>query len=132
MENLEIPLSVPGVTPVRDMFNQIWEFHAQEHPSSRMQAGAHLEIPPDSRVLLRTRREGDRFAPLGMGGHTQKIGKWMIDHKIPRGLRDAIPLLEINGEIAAMLWGSQWAVSEHFAVRQVENRILYLWFETPN
>lgn len=127
-EDVEISLHIPGNT----VLGSGWVIHATFDEPSHKRVAAKLEIPLDSRLLLRTRREGDRFVPLGMGGHTQKVGKWMIDHKIPRGLRDAIPLLEINGQIAAILWGKQWAVSEHFAVRYVENRIIYLGLESPN
>jgi tRNA(Ile)-lysidine synthetase-like protein len=129
LSGVEIAVNIPGTTAIEEG----WVLHASvDVPSESEEVAARLEITPDSRVLLRARREGDFFAPLGIDGHTQKIGKWMIDHKIPRGLREAIPLLEVNGEIAAILWGSQWAVSEHYAVRHMENHVIYLWLESPN
>lgn len=42
-------------------------------------------------VIVRNRREGDRFQPLGMSGH-QKIKKYFIDHKIPPSERNKIML----------------------------------------
>jgi tRNA(Ile)-lysidine synthase len=42
--------------------------------------------------VLRTRRRGDRFQPLGMRG-TRKLSDYLIDRKVPRVQRDEIPLL---------------------------------------
>jgi len=45
-----------------------------------------------SPFVLRTRRRGDRFRPLGMRG-TRKLSDYLIDRKVPRVQRDEIPLL---------------------------------------
>jgi tRNA(Ile)-lysidine synthase len=71
-----------------------------------------LALPITAAVTLRGRRDGDRFAPKGMDGHTQKIKQWMIDRKIPAAVRDHVPLLDVDGQIAAILWGDTWAVAE--------------------
>ncbi len=42
-------------------------------------------------VIVRNRREGDWFQPLGMAGR-QKLKKYFIDHKIPPSRRDEILL----------------------------------------
>jgi tRNA(Ile)-lysidine synthase len=42
--------------------------------------------------VLRTRRRGDRFQPLGMRG-TRKLSDYLIDKKVPRVQRDETPLL---------------------------------------
>lgn len=73
-----------------------------------------LALPMTVAVTLRGRREGDRFAPKGMDGHTQKIKQWMIDRKIPAAVRDHVPLLDVDGQIAAILWGDAWTVAEPF------------------
>jgi tRNA(Ile)-lysidine synthase len=52
-------------------------------------------------LKLRTRRPGDRFAPLGMDGHSQKLSDFMVNEKIPQRLRDCWPLL-CSGEM--VLW----------------------------
>lgn len=66
-------------------------------------------VVPDAEIVLRTRRPGDRFAPQGLGGHTKKLSKFMIDLKIPKLWRDKIPLLVVNGEI---MWVVGWRVSQ--------------------
>ena len=74
---------------------------------------AALAIPEGARLALRTRRPGDRFAPQGMAGHTQKLADFMINARIPARWRDHIPLLTVNERIA---WVAGWRVSHHFAV----------------
>ncbi len=74
---------------------------------------AALAIPPDAEIILRGRRPGDRFAPQGMGGHTQKLADFMINAKIPALWRRHIPLLVVDGQIA---WVAGWRVSHYFVV----------------
>ncbi len=50
-------------------------------------------------LRIRNLRPGDRFHPLGAGG-TQKVKKYLIDHKIPRGQRSRIPVLISDTRIA--------------------------------
>jgi len=50
-------------------------------------------------LLIRNIQPGDRFRPLGAGG-SQKIKKYLIDHKIPRSLRRRTPVLVSNTRIA--------------------------------
>ena len=63
-------------------------------------------------VRLRTRRPGDRFKPKGMGGHSRKLKDWMIDRKIPRYLRDCVPLVTVDGAIVAICLGQSWRLAE--------------------
>ncbi|MCZ7543192.1 MAG: tRNA lysidine(34) synthetase TilS [Anaerolineae bacterium] len=74
---------------------------------------AALMIPDGATVTLRARRPGDRFAPQGMAGHTQKLADFMINAKIPAPWRAHIPLLTVDGAIA---WVAGWRVGHHFTV----------------
>lgn len=71
-------------------------------------AGTTAEEP----FLLRNRRRGDRFQPLGMD-HPKKLKDVLIDRKVPRVERDAIPLLIFRNEI---VWIAGVEVSERFRV----------------
>jgi tRNA(Ile)-lysidine synthase len=86
---------------------------------------ARLYITPNSTVKLRTRQAGDKFQPLGMGGHSKKLKHWMIDHKIPQHLRVRIPLLTVNDEIAAILLPDQWIVAEPYAIKTLSQHNFY-------
>ena len=122
-ENARIDVVIPGMTPIGDG----WRLFASETPPADRQAAARLHIPIGARVALRTRRPGDRFAPLGMAGHRQKIKAWMIDRKVPLEIRDRVPLLEVDGQIAAILFGDRWPIGQQFAVGDMTDRIVYFW-----
>jgi len=58
-------------------------------------------------LTLRNIRAGDRFRPFGLQG-TQKIKKYLIDHKVPREKRRACPVL-LNGGCIIWLMGYRLA-----------------------
>jgi tRNA(Ile)-lysidine synthase len=120
-----ILVNIPGITPIPQAG---WRIEARLTPLE----GARLAIPEGSSIFLRTRRTGDRFAPLGLKGHTQKIKEWMIDHKIPKAVRDQIPLLVVNDEIAAIILANQWIIGESFAVRSDSQRVVYFAVDHGN
>lgn len=66
--------------------------------------------------LLRNRRPGDRFQPLGMSC-PKKLKDFLIDRKIAVDLRDRIPLVVWNGEI---VWVAGVEVSERFRITGAE------------
>jgi hypothetical protein len=54
----------------------------------------------------------------------------MIDRKIPKSVRDLVPLLLVNGQIAAILIADDWAISDLFAVRDFGAQpVIYLSVE---
>jgi hypothetical protein len=53
----------------------------------------------------------------------------MIDHAVPRNARERLPLLVVDGIIAAIWWNG-WTVSEQFAVDERSERVLYFGFGT--
>lgn len=52
-------------------------------------------------IVVRNRREGDVFYPYGMDG-SKKVKEYFINEKIPREKRNAVPIIEIDGQIAAV------------------------------
>ena len=73
-----------------------------------------IELPKGApaRFVVRNRRDGDRFQPLGLAT-AKKLKDFLIDRKVAAELRDRIPLLLWNGEIA---WVAGVEVSERFRV----------------
>jgi tRNA(Ile)-lysidine synthase len=106
----EIPVAVPGITPVSPRWSLVIERTADGR------GGPRLMIPDGARVSLRPRRTGDRFAPRGLNGHHQTMKKWMIDHQVPQRLRLHVPLLIVDERIAAVLYGPPYAVSHEFSI----------------
>jgi tRNA(Ile)-lysidine synthase len=72
----------------------------------------HIALPQDLSLGLRTRQKGERFRPDGMRGQSKKVKKWMIDRKIPRQLRDQIPLLTADDQIVAICVGNTWHLAD--------------------
>ncbi len=68
----------------------------------RQKDGAiYISTDSDKKIIIRNRRSGDKFYPSGMNG-SKKIKEYFIDKKIPKGKRDIIPVIEIDGNIAAV------------------------------
>jgi tRNA(Ile)-lysidine synthase len=116
----EIVVHFPGETLFPDGH---WALYVTLEPPVHYHA--RLSLPPNSRISIRARREGDRFAPLGMEGHTQKLNRWMINRKIPQALRASIPLLLVDGTIAAIIFGNKWPIAEMFAIKAQTSQNVY-------
>jgi len=76
-------------------------------------------------INLRNRRDGDIFKPLGSNG-TKKLKEYFIDMKIPRELRDEIPLVCINNEV---VWVVGHKISDKFKVTENTNYILKIEYK---
>ena len=75
--------------------------------------------------LLRTRKAGDTFQPLGMGSD-KKLKDFMIDAHIPRRWRDSVPLVEACGRIA---WVVGWRIADWAKISPCTRRVLEIRFE---
>jgi tRNA(Ile)-lysidine synthase len=73
-------------------------------------------------LLIRPRRPGDRFVPLGAPG-TRKVKAFLIDRKVPVDDRGRIPLV-LSGERIA--WIVDHAIDDHFKVTDRTRRVLVL------
>jgi len=62
-------------------------------------------------LQVRSRRPGDRFHPAGLGGKSKKLQDLLVDAKVPRQRRDAIPLLCSGTEI---LWVMGMRIDHRF------------------
>jgi tRNA(Ile)-lysidine synthase len=78
--------------------------------------------------VLRSRRRGDRFRPLGMKG-TKSVADFLIDAKVPRHLRDDLPVLTSNGKI---VWLVGQRISDQFKVTKNTKDVLKLEVKSSN
>jgi tRNA(Ile)-lysidine synthase len=76
----------------------------------------------EKQLLVRNRREGDIFFPLGSKGK-KKLKAFFIDKKIPRQKRDMIPLFISRGEIA---WVAGLAIGEHFKLSSSTRKVVII------
>jgi tRNA(Ile)-lysidine synthase len=77
------------------------------------------------RLIVRGRRPGDRFQPLGMPGH-KKLQDILVDDKVPRAWRDRVPLVVTERGIAWIV-GSRTA--DWARVKGADATVLELRFE---
>ena len=64
------------------------------------QSGREFWLAGAEGLTVRPRRTGDRLERPGRPGRTVK--KIMIDQKLPRHLRDTVPVLDSGGRVAAV------------------------------
>jgi tRNA(Ile)-lysidine synthase len=76
------------------------------------------------KLMVRSRRRGDRFQPLGMA-QTKKLGEFMVDAKIPRHWRERVPIVCSPKQI---VWVVGWRIDDRVRVTEDTKRVLCLDF----
>ena len=76
-------------------------------------------------LSVRPRRRGDRFQPLGLGGHSKSLQDFFVDAHVPRSARTRTPLVVAPGGVA---WVVGWRVAEWARVTPETERVLRLEF----
>jgi tRNA(Ile)-lysidine synthase len=82
-------------------------------------AGKDLEIP----LVVRGRGAGDRFAPLGMDGHTLKLADFFINEKLPQRARAGWPIVCSGSEI---VWVPGFRLSHNFRIHAGTEKVVRL------
>ena len=72
-------------------------------------------------AVIRQRREGDTFRKFG--GGEKPLKKYLIDKKIPQGLRDGLPILALGSKVLAV-FGVE--IAEDVKVTEQTKRTAYL------
>ncbi|WP_411169481.1 tRNA lysidine(34) synthetase TilS [Clostridium sp. MB05] len=75
-------------------------------------------------LVIRKRKNGDKITPLGMKGN-KKLKDIFIDLKVPVELRDQIPILCFDDEIA---WIVGYKVSDKFKITNETKKIIKITF----
>lgn len=78
-----------------------------------------LKLP----LYLRSRKAGDFFVPLGMEGE-KKVKDFLIDEKVPRYLRDNIPIIVDADD--NLVWLAGFRISEDYKVSDNSDNVLIL------
>jgi tRNA(Ile)-lysidine synthase len=82
-------------------------------------ASGGLDLP----LAVRSRRPGDRFRPLGAPG-VRKLQDFFVDRKVPRAVRDTVPLV-VDGR-DRIVWVVGQSVAEEFRVTDPSQGVLLL------
>jgi len=129
----EHPLTVPGVTELSG-----WRFTAKvgavpvrgrrTEKASDFPDGLVARLSPEMAegpLCVRARKNGDRFQPLGIR-EPQKLQDFMVNAKVPRDIRDHVPLVVAREGI---VWVVGWRIAEWAKVPAGGRRCLELWAE---
>lgn len=110
----EYRLPIPGEVEIPEAgLKLIAELHRERPPAPKSPDVALLDYDKLSLPLLvRNRRPGDRFRPLGMKG-SKKLKDFFIDIKLPLDERDKVPILVSGGQI---VWIVGHRIDERFKV----------------
>jgi len=134
----EYELKVPGITELPELNSMIvakLNENCSNYDQKRFFAGTQNDKNQFSEVFdfdkikqhplhVRNRRRGDRFQPLGMRGE-KKLKDFFIDAKVPKQLRNQIPILVSGAEI---LWVVGYRMSDRFKVTKSTRRKLAVSF----
>jgi tRNA(Ile)-lysidine synthase len=121
-----ISIAIPGSTRLP---NSQWIIEATILPEVENLRedmwNAHFDADSLSGSLsIRPRTSTDRFHPQGMPSNL-RLKDWMINVKIPRAVRDRLPLIVSGDQI---VWVAGFRVGQPFIVREDSKRIIKLTF----
>jgi tRNA(Ile)-lysidine synthase len=130
--SFSLPLSIPGEV---SLDAQGWAVSAQmeSNPPVRDAAGRDpapvlsTGVQADRLALplrVRSRRPGDRFQPLGLGGREKKLQDFLVDRKVPKEQRDLLPLVVDSDD--KIVWIVGYPVAEDFRVTEPSLGVILL------
>lgn len=73
-------------------------------------------------LLLRLRKGGDHFVPLGSRGST-KLKKFFIDNKVPKTVRDRVPIMTDDSRI---VWVVGYRIGDEVKITDATRKVLKL------
>ena len=95
-EGYAYPLAVPGEVEIPEAGLRVTAEHGDRPPAGLVARG-HVVALPAGRISLpltvRSRRPGDVFRPLGLGGRRKKLQDFFVDRKVPCDRRATVPLV---------------------------------------
>ncbi len=122
----DYPLAVPGRTAVPECGIEVEALLCSD-PETLLDTNYYWQALFDYDKMclplrVRSRRPGDRFHPAGMGGKSKKLQDLLVDAKVPRQQRDAVPLLCSGADI---LWVMGMRIDQQFlAQADTKQRLL--------
>ncbi|MCU1231396.1 MAG: PP-loop domain protein [Acidobacteria bacterium] len=122
----EVPLA-PGAPARIEAIDALVHVRAVDDDDVGSRERQRIQLPPDAAptFVVRNRRAGDRFQPLGLP-HDKKLKDFLIDRKIAAETRDHIPLILWN-DIVASVAGVE--ISEQFRITSAAGQRYEVWVE---
>lgn len=121
--SFQFPLSIPGEVALPG-----WTVSAQAESekgdrsfsAAAVSVAAVMKLP----LVVRSRRPGDRFRPLGMRGQGRKLQDFLVDRKVSRSERDTLPLVVDSDD--KIVWVVGQSVAEDFRVTDTSQGVILL------
>jgi len=122
------PLSIPGEVRVSELDCVVSADAAPPDSESRavLSTRSVAVVRGDlcgSWLAVRTRRPGDRFRPVGVGGG-KKLQDFFVDRKVARADRDRVPI--VVDESDRIVWVAGYGIDEAFRVTNPGQAMLTL------
>ena len=119
--NFRSPIQVPGVTVLAEqglkvcvsISTGIVRVRPKLPGQMPAQASLSLQMLKRRKLYVRSSRIGDRISPFGLTG-SKKLQDVFVDGKVPREVRNAIPLLECGREI---IWVPGYRIARGWEVK---------------
>ena len=129
----EVEIKVPGDTELVDMncrvkteIREIKDGFLEEFIRNKTKYEEAVDLDKISMPLMvRTRRPGDRFWPLGSRG-VKKIKKIFIDNKVPVMTRDTVPIITMSGQ---PIWIMGFRIDDRIRISEETTNLLMIKFE---
>ncbi len=87
---------------------------------------AFIDADAVQQLSLNSPRAGQRFEPLGLGGHGKPLADYFTDRKVPRFLRSGWPILFDRERI---VWVGGHQIAHHVRITPGSRRIFHLFWE---
>lgn len=127
-------LALPGNVTIGDINISTRIITKAEMPLTPQELPSHMAAIDYHRVAqpleVRFRQEGDVFIPFGLGKKV-KLKKFMIDRKIPKHLRDKIPLL-VEKNSQRIIWVAGIRLADHVGLTSLTQKVILLSLENGN
>ena len=125
--SFRFPLSIPGEVAVPGWALsavRVDDLSGVETPAGRGDTAVVAATLLHEPLAVRTRRRGDTFRPLGMGGRGRKLQDFLVDRKIARDERDSLPLVVDGND--RIVWVVGQSVAEDFRVTAPKHGVILL------
>jgi tRNA(Ile)-lysidine synthase len=110
---------VPAMVP-----QTVWHLTTALVPQSgEYTARVDAEQVDRKTLYVRTWQNGDKIAPLGLGGHHKKLSDIFADAKVPRTQRGSVPIV---GDKNGLVWVAGYTLSDLVKVTELTTQTLFL------
>ena len=124
----QLQLNDTNHIPTGTLVSQLSEDRIRSIPDGRFSAVFDMD-QLDLPLFIRNRKEGDRFHPFGLNG-SKKVKDFLIDQKVPKYLRDQIPILVDKKH--KILWIIGYRTSQIGCVTESTERMLKIDYEVDS